>query len=103
MVRVTYLGPEGTNTHAAALALHEEALREAAQGGAPLEFVPEATIRGVFEAVAAGRADRGVVPIENSTEGGVALCRIPSKTFRGTSPQVWESHTSPSIGSSTTT
>ena len=71
MVRVTYLGPEGTNTHAAALALHEEALREAAQGGAPLEFVLEATIRGVFEAVAAGRADRGVVPIENSTEGGV--------------------------------
>src|SRR5690606_39816768 len=58
-------------TRAAALRLHAVALREAAQGGAPLEFVPEATIRGVFEAVAAGRADRGVVPIENSTEGGV--------------------------------
>lgn len=64
MVRVAYLGPEGTNTHAAALALHETA-------PAPLELAPEATIRGVFEAVAAGRADRGVVPIENSTEGGV--------------------------------
>lgn len=41
------------------------------EGAARDSFHPEHTIRAVFEAVAAGRADRGVVPIENSTEGRV--------------------------------
>jgi chorismate mutase/prephenate dehydratase len=64
-LRIAYLGPAGTNTHAGALGLFGDEVthREAYQ--------PEHTIRAVFEAVAAGRADRGVVPIENSTEGRV--------------------------------
>lgn len=68
-LRVAFLGPEGSNTHAAALALFDGSARAGAPAPA---FQAETTIRGVFEAVAAGRAERGVVPIENSTEGGVA-------------------------------
>lgn len=69
-VATAYFGPEGTNTHAAALALLERA-KGRPEGAAPrLEALP--TIRAVFEAVANGAATRGVVPIENSTEGGVA-------------------------------
>ncbi len=62
---VAYLGPEGTNTHAAALAMFGE------QVVGPSGFHPQPTIRAVFEAVASSRAHRGVVPIENSTEGRV--------------------------------
>jgi chorismate mutase / prephenate dehydratase len=62
---VAYFGPAGTNTHAAALAMFEERVV------GPAGFQPEPTIRAVFEAVASGRAHRGVVPIENSTEGRV--------------------------------
>jgi chorismate mutase/prephenate dehydratase len=79
-LRVAYFGPEGTNTHAAALALFQatSSIRQSTPpdvGSAswpPIEFFAEPTIRRVFEAVADGRAHRGVVPIENSTEGGVA-------------------------------
>lgn len=59
---VAYLGPEGTFSQMAALRLFGEsaAYRDAA------------TIEGVFDAVARGEATRGVVPLENSTEGSVA-------------------------------
>ncbi len=60
-LRVAYLGPAGTNTHAAALAFF----------GDSASYLPEATIRSVFDAVTSRTADRGVVPIENSTEGAV--------------------------------
>ena len=60
-VRVSYFGPQNTNTHAAALLLF---------GDAP-HYAPELTKTGVFDAVESGRADAGVVPIENSTEGVV--------------------------------
>lgn len=58
---VSFLGPVGTNTHAAALAAF----------GSVVEFLPEPTIGAVFRAVESGRAEHGVVPIENSTEGVV--------------------------------
>ena len=59
--RVAFLGPEHTYSH------------EAARGafGASVEFVPLASFAAVFQEVQNGRADFGVVPIENSTEGAV--------------------------------
>lgn len=63
---VAYLGPEGSNTHAAALvAFGAEAASRA------LLFRAESTITQIFGAVARGSAHHGVVPIENSSEGVV--------------------------------
>jgi chorismate mutase/prephenate dehydratase len=62
-VIVAYLGPEGTNAHAAAV----RAFPNAAQ------LQPAPTIPAVFSAVEAGAANRGLVPIENSIEGGVSF------------------------------
>jgi chorismate mutase / prephenate dehydratase len=61
-VTVAYLGPAGTFSHLAARTLF---------GYAPA-YLEEATIEGVFDAVARGRATYGVVPLENSSEGSVA-------------------------------
>jgi chorismate mutase/prephenate dehydratase len=36
-----------------------------------VDYVPQVTIADVFDSVARGSADYGVVPIENSTEGAV--------------------------------
>src|SRR5204862_2354750 len=58
---IAYFGPPSTNTHQAALS----------RFGSSVEYVPQVTIADVFDAVARGRADYGVVPIENSTEGAV--------------------------------
>ena len=64
-MEIAYLGPEGTFTEQAA-----ERLSGAVEGaGASLS--PFASIEDVFEAVESGRADYGVVPIENSIEGAV--------------------------------
>jgi len=61
MTRYAYLGPEGTHSHEALLAFAgPEALCE-----------PVATIGEVFNAVERGKADLGIVPIENSLEGSV--------------------------------
>ncbi|MBH9553369.1 prephenate dehydratase [Inhella gelatinilytica] len=60
--RVAYLGPAGTFSEQAALGFF----------GSSLVKVPCASIDEVFHVTAAGAADFGVVPIENSTEGGVA-------------------------------
>ena len=59
--RIAFLGPLGTFSYEAALA----------HFGSDVEFVPAASIPAVFEIVARGDAERGVVPIENSIEGGV--------------------------------
>lgn len=59
--RVAYLGPEGTFSHFAAMA---------ALGHSP-EFLAQTTIGDVFDAVAADRADLGIVPLENSLQGTV--------------------------------
>lgn len=63
LVRVAYLGPPGTFTHMAVRAGF----------GADASALPCTTIGGVFDSVAAGQAELGVVPIENSTEGSVGL------------------------------
>jgi chorismate mutase/prephenate dehydratase len=60
-LKVAYLGPSATFTHLAAKR----------QFGSSAEYIPESTIKAVFEAVARGKAQYGVVPIENSTEGVV--------------------------------
>lgn len=58
---VAYLGPEGTFSEQAALA----------HFGQAIETQPCRTIDDVFRAVETQRADFGVVPVENSTEGSV--------------------------------
>src|SRR5262249_23401901 len=59
--RVAYFGPQGTYTHMAALR----------HFGSAAELLPVRGIPDVFEEVERGRADVGVVPIENSSEGVV--------------------------------
>src|SRR5262245_33621720 len=58
---IAYLGPEATFTHQAAIRRFGSSLRYAAQR----------TIADVFAEVSKNRADYGVVPVENSTEGVV--------------------------------
>ena len=58
-LKVSYFGPEATFTHQAAIK----------NFGRYCEFVPAKTIGDVFQEVEKERADYGVVPIENSTEG----------------------------------
>lgn len=58
---VAYFGPEASFTHAAALKCF----------GRGAELVARRTISEVFSEVDKGRADFGVVPIENSLGGGV--------------------------------
>lgn len=60
--RVAYLGPAGTFSEQASLGYF----------GSSIERVPCASIDEVFRCTAAGAADFGVVPVENSTEGVVA-------------------------------
>ncbi|MFY9269863.1 MAG: prephenate dehydratase, partial [Candidatus Manganitrophaceae bacterium] len=60
-LKVAYLGPQGTFTHMACLK----------QFGASAAAIPVNSIKDVFSEVERGRADYGVVPIENSTEGVV--------------------------------
>ena len=59
--RVAYLGPAGTFTHKAARS----------KFGGSVEYQPAPSVRDVFLEVSRGHCDYGVVPIENSTEGGV--------------------------------
>ena len=61
-MRVAFLGPEGT--------FSEEALFASARGE-DIEPVPLPTIYECVMAVADGRCDRALVPIENSLEGSV--------------------------------
>jgi chorismate mutase/prephenate dehydratase len=61
MLQVAYLGPEGTFSHLAANR----------QFGELAELTPVRSILDVFAAVERGRADLGVVPVENTTEGVV--------------------------------
>ncbi|MDO8705438.1 MAG: prephenate dehydratase [Sulfuricaulis sp.] len=60
--RVAYLGPAGTFSEQAALQFF----------GSSIEHVPCASIDEVFRATAAGSAEFGVVPVENSTEGVIS-------------------------------
>ena len=60
-IKIAYLGPEATFTHQAALK----------NFGAAADYVPVKSIGDVFTEVQKGRADYGVVPIENTTDGAV--------------------------------
>jgi len=58
---IAYLGPSATFTHQAALL----------RFGSAASLVPARSIAEVFEEIERGRAEFGVVPVENSTEGSV--------------------------------
>jgi len=60
-VRVSYLGPEYTYSHLAAIE----------RFGQTAELAPVGTIASVFEEVERGHSEYGLVPIENSTDGRV--------------------------------
>ena len=60
-LRIGYLGPVGTYSHLAATR----------HFGSSVEFENLRAIEGVFEEVARGHVDYGLVPIENSTGGGI--------------------------------
>ncbi len=60
-ITVAYLGPPGTFTHMAARSAF----------GVAATYADTSTIAGVFDAVTRGSADYGVVPMENSSAGGV--------------------------------
>jgi len=58
---VAYLGPPGTFTHQVANL----------RFGSSARLAPVPTIAGIFDEVERGRAEFGVVPVENSTDGAV--------------------------------
>ncbi len=60
-LKVAYLGPKATFTHQACIQ----------KFGLSATYVPATSIREVFNEVDRSRAEYGVVPIENSTEGVV--------------------------------
>src|SRR5438094_4453072 len=60
-LRIAYLGPAGTFSHAAV----------GRHFGQFVDTIPCATIDEIFRAGEAGQADYVVVPVENSTEGAV--------------------------------
>ena len=60
-LRIAFLGPDGTFSHAAAVR----------KFGHSVEYVPLADIPAVFEEVVRGHVDYGLVPVENSLHGGV--------------------------------
>jgi chorismate mutase / prephenate dehydratase len=62
VVKVAYLGPEYSYSHLAAVE----------RFGQAVEFMRVGSISSVFEVVNRGQADFGVVPLENSTDGGVS-------------------------------
>lgn len=59
--RITYLGPEATFTHIAAMELF----------GHSATFIPQPGIRDIFLEVSKGSCNYGVVPVENSIEGAI--------------------------------
>ncbi|HJT24143.1 MAG TPA: prephenate dehydratase [bacterium] len=60
-LKIAYFGQVGTNTHIAALQ----------KFGSSSLYTPGFTLKDVFQEVERGRAQYGVVPIENSTEGTI--------------------------------
>ncbi len=60
-LRIAYFGPSATFTHLAAIK----------KFGTQVAYIPLKSISSVFTEVETGRANYGVVPIENSTEGVV--------------------------------
>lgn len=61
-LKIAYLGPEGTFTNLAALR----------HFGSSADYISVDSIKAVFDAVEGGKADYGLIPIENSNEGVVS-------------------------------
>ena len=62
IIKVAYLGPEYSYSHLAAVE----------RFGQAVEYMRVGSIASVFEEVNRGHVDFGVVPLENSTDGGVS-------------------------------
>src|SRR5580692_6140127 len=60
-LRIGFLGPEGSFSHAASVL----------KFGSSVDYVPLADIPAVFEEVVRGHIDYGLVPVENSIGGGI--------------------------------
>ncbi len=60
-ITVCFLGPEGTFSHVAAKA----------KFGESVDYLPVRGVDAIFHDVARSDAEYGVVPVENSTEGGI--------------------------------
>jgi chorismate mutase/prephenate dehydratase len=76
--RAAYLGPKYSYSHLAALE----------HFGEGIELIPVATIKAVFEELARGHVEFGLVPIENSTDGRIVdtldmFARLPSSRICG--------------------
>lgn len=75
-MRAAFLGPVGTFSHEALLAL---------PGAVDFELEPTSSIRDAVLAVQSGDADGALVPLENSIEGSV---RVTFDTLLGDAPDV---------------
>jgi len=60
-LKVGFLGPEGSFSHIAAVR----------KFGAAVDYIPFTDIRSVFQDIASGHCNLGVVPVENSVGGAV--------------------------------
>jgi prephenate dehydratase len=67
-MRIAFLGPAGTYGEQAAIRLAQ------LEGLDAPELLPQVGIRAVVKALADGRCEAAVVPVENSVEGGVTAC-----------------------------
>lgn len=72
-IRIGYLGPVGTYSHLAATR----------HFGSSVSFEDLRAIEGVFEEVARRHVDYGLVPIENSTGGGITETLDAFLTYHG--------------------
>lgn len=81
---VVYLGPEGTFTYWAARS----------QFGESVSYRAVPSLEDVFEEVQRRRADYGVVPVENSTEGGIreTLALFLDSSLKACAEIVYEIH-----------
>jgi chorismate mutase/prephenate dehydratase len=72
-MRVGYLGPQGSYSHVAAVK----------QFGSSVDFEDLHEIAGVFTEVRRGHVNYGIVPIENSTGGGIVETLDAFRSSRG--------------------
>ncbi len=60
-LRIAYLGPKGSFSHNAAML----------KFGQSVEYEPQSDIRGIFEEISREHCDLGIVPVENTINGGI--------------------------------